>query len=47
MSGKPVELEARVPKTLRKAARDEAKNRGLDIDTVVTDLLFVWVTENR
>jgi hypothetical protein len=47
MSGKPVDLEARVPKALRKAARDEAKKRGLDVDTVVTDLLFVWVTENR
>ena len=47
MGGKPVDLEARVPKALRKAARDEAKKRGLDVDTVVTDLLFVWVTEHR
>jgi pyruvate/2-oxoglutarate dehydrogenase complex dihydrolipoamide acyltransferase (E2) component len=47
MSGKPVDLEARVPKALRKAARDEAHQRGLDVDTVVTDLLFAWLTEHR
>ncbi len=43
MGGKLVDLEARVPKTMRKAARDEAKKRGLDVDTVVTDLLFAWL----
>jgi hypothetical protein len=45
MSGKLVELEAKVPKALRKAARDEAMKRGLDVDTVVTDLLHAWLTE--
>ena len=44
MSGKPVDLEARVPKALRKAARDEARKRGLDVDAVVTDLLHAWLT---
>lgn len=44
MSGKLVDLEARVPKALRKAARDEAKRRGLDVDAVVTDLLHAWLT---
>jgi hypothetical protein len=44
MSGKPVDLEAHVPKALRKAARDEAKKRGLDVDAVVTDLLHAWLT---
>ena len=45
MSGKPVDLEARVPKAMRKAARAEAKRRGLDVDTVVTDLLNAWLTD--
>jgi hypothetical protein len=45
MSGKVVELEVKVPKSLRKAARDEAKKRGLDVDAVVTDLLHAWLTE--
>jgi hypothetical protein len=44
MSGKTVELEVHVPKALRKAARDHAKARGLDLDTVVIDLLHAWVT---
>ena len=44
MSGKPVDLEAHVPKAMRKAARDEAKKRGLDVDAVVTDLLHAWLT---
>ncbi len=47
MSGKPVDLDATVPKALRKAVRDEAKRRGLDVDAVVTDLLHAWVTERR
>ncbi len=33
-----------MPKALRKAARDEAKRRGLDLDAVVTDLLHAWLT---
>lgn len=45
MSGKPVDLEATVPKALRKATRDEAAKRGLDVDTVVTDLLHAWLTD--
>ena len=44
MAGKPVDLGASVPKALRKAARDKAKEAGLDVDTVVTDLLHAWVT---
>jgi len=47
MGGKQVELEAKVPKNLRKAARDEARTRGLDVDTVVTDLLHAWLTDRR
>jgi hypothetical protein len=44
MGGKAVDLGAHVPKALRKAARDEAKRRGLDVDAVVTDLLYAWLT---
>jgi hypothetical protein len=44
MSGKVVELGARVPKKLRAAARDEAKRRGLDLDAVTTELLYEWLT---
>ena len=47
MGGKLVDLEASVPKNLRKAARDAARKRGLDVDTVVTDLLHAWLTERR
>ena len=47
MAGKVVDLDARVPKALRKAVRDEAKDRGLDVDAVVTDLLYAWVTGRR
>lgn len=47
LTGKSVELEVHVPKALRKAARAEAKKRGLDIDTVVVDLLHAWLTEPR
>jgi hypothetical protein len=47
MGGKLVDLEASVPKNLRKAARVEARKRGLDVDTVVTDLLHAWLTERR
>ena len=47
MAGKIVDLEASVPKNLRKAVRDAAKKRGLDVDTVVTDLLHAWITERR
>ncbi len=44
MSGKTIELEVHVPKKLRKAAKAEAKARGLDLDAVVTELLHGWVT---
>lgn len=44
MSGKVVDLGARVPKKLRAAAREEAKRRGLDIDAVTTELLHEWLT---
>jgi hypothetical protein len=44
MSGKVVDLGARVPKKLRAAAREEAKRRGLDIDAVTTELLYEWLT---
>lgn len=47
LKGKSVELEVHVPKALRKAARAEAKKRGLDIDTVVVDLLHAWLTDPR
>jgi hypothetical protein len=47
LKGKSVELEVHVPKNLRKAARAEAKKRGLDIDTVVIDLLHAWLTDQR
>ena len=47
MAGKPVDLGASVPKALRKAAREKAKEAGLDVDTVVTDLLHAWLTERR
>ena len=47
LKGKSVELEVQVPKALRKAARAEAKKRGLDIDTVVVDLLHAWLTDPR
>jgi hypothetical protein len=47
MGGKVVDLEASVPKNLRKATRDEATRRGLDVDAVVTDLLHAWLTERR
>jgi hypothetical protein len=44
MRGKTVDLEVRVPKRLRKAAKDEAKRRGLDLDAVTTELLHRWLT---
>jgi len=47
LKGKTVELEVHVPKALRKAARTEAKQRGLDLDTVVIDLLHAWLTDPR
>jgi len=47
MSGKPVDLGASVPKTLRTATREQAKSMGLDVDTVVTDLLHAWLTGRR
>jgi hypothetical protein len=43
MSGKVVDLGARVPKKLRTAARAEAKRRGLDLDAVTTELLHEWL----
>ena len=45
MKGKSTELDVRVPKALRKAARARAKAEGLDLDTVVIDLLHDWVVE--
>jgi hypothetical protein len=47
MKGKSAELDVRVPKALRKAARSRAKAEGLDLDTVVIDLLHDWVTGRR
>jgi len=47
LTGKSAELEVIVPKALKKAARAEAKKRGLDLDTVVIDLLHAWLTEQR
>ena len=47
MKGKTAELDVRVPKALRKAARARAKAEGLDLDTVVIDLLHEWVTRRR
>jgi hypothetical protein len=44
MRGKTVALDVQVPKRLRKAARDEAKRRGLDLDAVTTELLHRWLT---
>lgn len=44
MKGKPVELGVTVPKELQKAARKRAKREGLDLDTVVIDLLHTWTT---
>ncbi len=45
MGGKTVTVELRLPKKLRKAASAEAKARGLDVDAVVADLLYAWVTK--
>jgi len=47
MKGKSTELDVTVPKALRKAARSRAKAEGLDLDTVVIDLLHDWVTRRR
>ena len=47
MTGKIVELGARVPKKLRTAAKHEAKRRGLDLDAVTTELLHTWLTSPR
>ncbi len=44
MRGKTVALDVSVPKRLRKAARTEAKRRGLDLDAVTTELLHRWLT---
>ena len=44
MKGKAVELDVTVPKELQKAARKRAKREGLDLDTVVIDLLHTWTT---
>jgi hypothetical protein len=44
MKGKSADLDVTVPKALRKAARERAKAEGLDLDTVVIDLLHGWVT---
>jgi hypothetical protein len=43
MSGKVVDLGARVPKKLRAAAKAEAKRRGLDLDAVTSELLYTWL----
>jgi hypothetical protein len=47
MKGKAVELDVAVPKRLRKAAKERAGAEGLDLDTVVVDLLHGWVTRPR
>jgi hypothetical protein len=47
MKGKSTELDVEVPKALRKAARARAKAKGLDLDTVVIDLLHDWVIGHR
>jgi hypothetical protein len=47
LDGKPVDLDVRVPKNLRKAARSQAKKRGLDLDAVTTELLYGWITGER
>ena len=44
MKGKSTPLDVTVPKALRKAAKSRAKAEGLDLDTVVIDLLHDWVT---
>ncbi len=38
-SDKPVTLEVTVPKSLRKAVRQEAKRRGISVDEVVAEAL--------
>lgn len=43
MTGKTVDLGVTVPKKLRKAAMDEAKERGLDLDAVTAELLHTWL----
>jgi hypothetical protein len=45
LSGKEVDLDVQVPKAMRKAARAEAAAQGLDLDTVVIDLLHAWLTD--
>jgi hypothetical protein len=47
MSGKVVDLGARVPKKLRAAAKAEAKRRGLDLDAVTSELLYEWLEPRR
>jgi hypothetical protein len=47
MKGKSAPLDVTVPKALRKAAKSRAKAEGLDLDTVVIDLLHDWVTRRR
>ena len=47
MTGKIVDLGARVPKKLRTAAKHEAKRRGLDLDAVTTELLHTWLSAPR
>lgn len=39
-SDKPVKLEARIPKSLRKSLRKEAERRGVSVDQVVTEALL-------
>jgi hypothetical protein len=43
MQGKPVDVDVEVPKALRKAAAKRAKSEGLDLQTVVIDLLHGYV----
>ena len=47
MKGKSTDLDVRVPKALVKAARARAKAEGLDLDTVVIDLLHEWTVRSR
>jgi hypothetical protein len=47
VKGKLVDLDVEVPKELRRAARARAKADGLDLDTVVIDLVHAWLTEQH
>jgi len=44
MGGKTTTLDIVVPKRLSKAAKAQAKARGLDVDAIVCELLHAWLT---